>query len=457
MFGNYADLPIDALSAFTEIWHVDFENRLDANGHPVPVCMSAKEQHTGTQIFLSREQLLTLRRAPFDTGPHALMVAYAANAELSCFQALGWPFPCNVLDVYVETCAAINGLDIEGLEKKRPSLLETLDLFGLPSRYSKAEKTQMRDLILNNETYSADQWRDIETYNHSDTDATLVTLPLLLPTLSLPHALHRGRFITSAITTQEWLGLPIDADCLAKFLENWERLKLHFIARDDNFGLYDGTSLVEQRLWDLIDAKRWDWPRLPSGRYKADKTTFGKQARRYPELKSMARLRENIADLHLHELAKAVGADGFCRCWPAPFGSKTGRNQPSGKVFLPSLPAWLRGLLRPPPGWTLIEMDWDAQEAGLMAGQTGDPAMIEDYKSGDPYWGFGVRAGLVPQHADKRNYQELREGFQTGCPRNELRHVALWHRCENQALAIVGARDPRRAPPHLSDFPSRVG
>jgi hypothetical protein len=32
-------------------------------------------------------------KAPFDTCPNSLMVAYAADAELSCFLALGWPFP----------------------------------------------------------------------------------------------------------------------------------------------------------------------------------------------------------------------------------------------------------------------------------------------------------------------------------------------------------------------------
>jgi hypothetical protein len=397
-------------TALTRAWHVDFEYRLDACHHPVPVCMFAQEQHTGQEISLRHDELLKLRRAPFDTGPNDLLIAYSAHAELSCFQALGWPFPYNTIDVFVETCAAINGLEIEGLEEKRPNILEALELFGLPSRYTKAEKEAMRQLILNHASYSAEQWIKIEDYNRSDVEATLALMPFLSPTFDLPRVLHRGRFIASAITSQEWCGLPIDDDCLnEEFLENWEVLQLHFIARDDDFGLYDGTSFVEQRLYDLIDAKRWDWPRLASGKYKKDKRTFGKQAQRYPELKRTARLRENIADLRINKLADAVGADGFCRCWPAPFGSKTGRNQPSGRVFLPALPTWLRGLLRPPAGWTLIELDWDAQEVGVMAGLSGDPAMIEDYRSGDPHWSFGVRAGLVPKDADKRDYRELRD------------------------------------------------
>ena len=91
---------------YDSVWHLDFEFREDANHLPVPVSLFAYEQHTGTEIFLRREQLLTLRRAPFGTGPRDLLVTFAANAEISCFLALGWPFPFNVLDLYVETIAS---------------------------------------------------------------------------------------------------------------------------------------------------------------------------------------------------------------------------------------------------------------------------------------------------------------------------------------------------------------
>ena len=400
-------LTSSALTRFKSIWHVDFEFRQDAYRHPLPVCMFTKEQYSGREIFLRRDQLLTLRRAPFDTGPNDLMVTYT-NAELSCFQILGWPFPYNVLDVYVETCAAINGLEIEGLKDKRPSLLETLELFGLPSDYTGAEKTSMRDLILDHQDYSEEQWREIENYNRADVDDTLRILPPLLPNLDLTRALHRGQFMT-AITPQELLGLPIDTDAFNRLLENWDYLRLHYITRDDEFGLYDGTSFVEQRLGGLIKNRRWDWALTPSGKYKADAMTFGKQARRYPELKRTAHMRQIIGELRLNDIASAVGVDGFCRCWLAPFWTRTGRNQPPGKVFLPALPTWLRGLLRPPPGWVLIELDWKSQEVAIMAGITGDPAMIEDYKSGDPYWGFGLRAGLVACDADKAEHRELRD------------------------------------------------
>jgi hypothetical protein len=109
-----AGLPT-SFDRFREVWHVDFEFRFDVNHLPVPVAMFAKEHRTGAEISMRRDQLLARSRAPFDTGPDALVVAYSAVAELSCFHVLQWPAPGNVLCAYVEASAAINGRDIVGL------------------------------------------------------------------------------------------------------------------------------------------------------------------------------------------------------------------------------------------------------------------------------------------------------------------------------------------------------
>ena len=131
---------------FRAIWHVDFEFRQDDNHLPVPVAMFAKEHRTGAEIGpLRRDQLLKLRRAPFEIGPDVLMTSYSIVAELSCFKVLGWPMPRHLLCIYFETSAAINGLEIVGLEKKRPSLLEACDLFAI-HHMPKNHKKHVRDL-----------------------------------------------------------------------------------------------------------------------------------------------------------------------------------------------------------------------------------------------------------------------------------------------------------------------
>ena len=221
--------------------------------------------------------------------------------------------------------------------------------------------------------------------------------------IDLPRALHRGRYMM-AVARQERCGLPIDVEYLAQLVAHWERLQLHFIARDDEFGLYEGTSFREQRMWDLIAARNWDWPLTAHGRPELKIKTLARQARRYPELKPLVRLRNNIAELRISKLANTVGADGFSRCPMLPFWTRTSRCQPSArdKVFLPSLPSWLHGLLRPPPGFALVELDWSGQENAIMAALSGDPGMIADYRSGDPHWASACAPGWWPPMPTRR-------------------------------------------------------
>ena len=77
---------------------------------PVPVAMFAKEHRTGAVRTLRRPELLACTKAPFNTGPDTLVVAYSIVAELTCFRMLGWPLPQHALCTYFETAAAINGL-----------------------------------------------------------------------------------------------------------------------------------------------------------------------------------------------------------------------------------------------------------------------------------------------------------------------------------------------------------
>jgi hypothetical protein len=39
---------------FESVWHIDFEYRQDACHHPVPVCMHAYEERTGTDLWFDR-------------------------------------------------------------------------------------------------------------------------------------------------------------------------------------------------------------------------------------------------------------------------------------------------------------------------------------------------------------------------------------------------------------------
>ena len=200
-----------------------------------------------------------------------------------------------MIDVYVETIAAINGNPDVWPEKRRPKLPEALELFGLTPVMPVEEKDRMRDMILGHTDYTEEQWGEIQPYNRVDTTETADLEEALAPSLDLPRALFRGRYSGAAVARMEATGLPIDTayqDCL---LENEDRIKLYFIRRDDTFGLYEGTSFREGRLHNLIDAFGWDWPLTEHGRPELQRKTLAQQARRYPQLKPLVRLRDLIA------------------------------------------------------------------------------------------------------------------------------------------------------------------
>ena len=163
--------------------------------------------------------------------------------------------PRHLLCSYFETSAAINGLDIVGLEEKRPSLLEACDLFAIP-HMPKDHKKHVRDLILNNESYSDEQWREIADYNRDDVLLTIPLLEAIAPTIDVPAALFRGRYAT-AVVDMEARGIPISTRHLAALREQWQALRMFFIRRDDTFGLYDDAgSFKEDRFKTLAERQR---------------------------------------------------------------------------------------------------------------------------------------------------------------------------------------------------------
>jgi DNA polymerase-1 len=400
---------------FAQVWHCDFEYRQDENHCPAPVAMLAREHRSGAEIFMRRPELLASTRAPFNTGPDALVTGYAVSAELGCFRQLGWAPPRNVLCTYFETSAAINGLEIDGLEMKRPSLLETRDLFDIP-HMAKEQKAHVRDLILGKTEYTEEDWREIDPYVREDGLRNISVLEALAPTIDLPAALFRGRY-AAPVADMEANGLPVDVEYLQRGLvAHWPALRMFYIRRDDPFGLYRGDgSFDESRLETLIKDRGWaNWPRTEkTGKLSTRSADIGKMAKRYPELKPFQRLRDQIAELRLGAFLNTIGADGKSRCPIMPFWTRSGRNQPQGrdKAFLLSLPSWTHGAIKPPEGWGVASLDWVAQEPGIMAGLSGDRAMIEDYGSGDMHMGFLIRAGLAPIWASKDSHREQRDAI----------------------------------------------
>jgi hypothetical protein len=177
----------------------------------------------------------------------------------------------------------------------------------------------------------------------------------------------------------------------------------------------DGRCIGPMRFctdrWAEFLARRGiPWPRLESGALALDDDTFREMARVYPaEVGPVRELRHALSQLRLNDLA--AGADGRNRLVLSAFRSRTGRNQPSNTGFIFGPSTWLRALIRPGPGRAVAYCDWSAQELGIAAALSGDEAMQEAYRSGDPYLWLARRVGAVPLDATKKTHPGEREQF----------------------------------------------
>lgn len=164
------------IPAGMQVWAVDFEFSVPLGDHVVPRCMVAIEARSGRRLRLWEGDLHARTSAPFPVGDGAVMVAYAASAELSCFLALGWPMPALVLDLYIEFLARTNGIE----RPQGKSLLAALAYFGL-SGIDASEKQAWRDIVLRGGPCTAEEQEGILDYCESDVRALLTLLPYLEP------------------------------------------------------------------------------------------------------------------------------------------------------------------------------------------------------------------------------------------------------------------------------------
>ncbi len=396
------------LTRFQEIWVVDFEFQQRAGECPLPICLVAREFHTGRRFRLWADELQGRAVAPYPTGPDCLFVAYFASAEMGCHLALHWPLPARILDLYVEFRGRTNGLPLPC----GAGLLGALAWFGLDG-IGATEKSDMRDLAIQ-EGHAAAQWGPerraaMLDYCESDVTATTRLLRAMIPKLDLPRALLRGRYM-AAVACMERTGVPLDGPALATLRANWQGIKAGLVSKvDARYGIFEDLTFKADKFAVYLAGAGIPWPRLESGALDLKGDTFKDMARAYPQLQPLRELRATLSELRLEELA--VGKDGRNRAMLSPFRSKTGRNQPSNTRFVFGPATWIRGLIKPGPGRGLAYIDWSQQEFGIAAALSGDSAMQAAYGSGDPYLEFAKQAGAVPLDATKKSHAREREQF----------------------------------------------
>jgi DNA polymerase I len=390
------------LGAFREVVLVDFEFASAAGERPAPLCLVAHELRSGRRFRLWRGQFGPA--PPYANGPDVLFVAFYSSAELGCSRVLGWPMPPRVLDLFVEFRDRTNGLATPG----GASLLGALTYFNLDT-LGATEKRELQEAI------GTDTWQnrytpeEILAYCQTDVEALAGLLSAMVPKIDLPRALLRGRYM-AAVSGIEWAGVPIDVETLTQLRGHWTDIQDDLIAAiDADYGVYEGRAFKSDRFARWLTKKNIPWPHLESGNLSMDDDTFRQMARAYPTVSPLRELRSSLSDLRLNDLA--VGRDGRNRTLLSCFRSRTGRNQPSNAKFIFGPSVWLRGLIKPPPGYGIAYVDWRQQEFGIAAALSRDESMRAAYLSGDPYLEFAKQARGAPCDATKETHGPQRELF----------------------------------------------
>ena len=380
--------------------HASFEDASRSGGRQRPVCMVAKELRSGQTWRLWRGEFGSV--PPFPIGPDALFAAFYASAELGCFRALGWPMPASILDLFTEFRDRTNGLETPA----GSGLIGALTYFALDP-IAAQEKDRLRLLILRGGPWSESERKEILEYCETDIVALEQLLPAMLPQIDLPRALLRGRYMAAA-AAMEWHGVPIDTATLALLREHWTDIQDDLIAAiDANYGVYEGRTFKVERFEAFLIRHDIPWPRLESGALDLSRDTFRQMAKSYAIISPLHELRHAMSEMRLNDLA--VGHDGRNRTILSAFRAKTSRNQPSNTKFIFGPSVWLRGLIKPPPGYAMAYVDWSNQEFGIAAKLASDEQMMAAYQSGDPYLAFGKQCGRLPQDATKASHPDTRQ------------------------------------------------
>ena len=230
-----------------------------------------------------------------------------------------------------------------------------------------------------------------------------------------PHRLAKSTVawpILWTIAAIERRGIPMDTGTLQAFRERWDAIKAGLIHSVDPDSLVYVDGVFGRERWsNLLARHHIPWPRDPmTGRLLLDDDTFRQQAKAHPKVVApYHELRATLSRLKLNSLA--VGSDGRNRTMLSPFGSATGRNQPSNSKFIFGPSTWIRGLIKPSEGRTNANIDWAQQELGIAAALSGDEKMMNAYTSGDPYLTLAKMAGAVPEAATRQTHPAERAAY----------------------------------------------
>ena len=361
---------------------------------------------------------------PFDWN-RVLLVPFNAVAEGHSWLHLLQGMPRNIYDTYVEN-ARLYKTFRSG--KGALDLRTTAQHYGIPEVMTKEHKDEMRDMVIENASYTAEQREKILDYCLEDVELTQkifikqvedIEKKNNLKTIEdykteISQIMFRGASQLH-VAKIERAGIDINYSKVLDFKKYWSEVEDIIIKRlDKDIKVHDedGTERYDYFVELVKRIKLFGkWERtFKTNKLRTDKKYIDKMIKKFPE----------ILDLQIYKQIKSLKAytkltvfnpcaDGKLRCSWNMFGTETGRCTPSTNANIFGGAKWQRSLIRPGLGYVMYYLDYEQQELAIQGYLSGDKKLIEAYNSGDGYLQSAKWLNLVPEYATKKTHPEERE------------------------------------------------
>ena len=377
-------------------------------------------------------------------------ISYAALAECRALHSIDInPLDFDWVDLYVEWRQLKNHNDlwnfgwvknkegeiiksvpyhVEGNSKETGYGLTDCALRVLKLDLDAGHKDKMREIIINETNFTDKHVADILKYGESDVtflrsiyDRMLLYYTKYFSLDKRYDFVNRGRFI-AALSMSEYGGIPLDMSALTNIQGYHSEIEDEIV--NDMNSVYElflpkkagGWTFKHNLFGDLVEKLKLDekWPRTAKGKYATDSKTIEK-FRSVPQVEKLYQTLKTRKSINFvkdpSKSGQYIGSDGHIRPYFGPFGTQTGRNAAKATSFPPAMANWLRCIMRPHKGQTIIGIDYGSQEFAIGASLSGDKNMIEAYESGDPYLYFAKKAKAVPTDGKREDHEATRNLF----------------------------------------------
>ena len=331
----------------------------------------------------------------------------------------------------LNTCKNVLGIDI-GAGQKSEALALILEC---KAEYSQAEKDQILTYANGDTQHLIPLWLELRSIQHSRTRKPIEQIEQF--------AEFRGRY-SANVAIYARNGIPIDIKrwenlvhnkpiVLAEEIERFQKEVAYIYEYDrkaERYKTSPNQAMAKPWVESLEKKLRVTWPTssrgysfsVADGSPLQDFRDIDAEVLQYCRLQElMAGLKAHATELEAierHKQGKRTFRDAMCsqnflHPWYKPFGTQTGRNAPAATGFVFAQAGWLRGLVNPPEGQVIIELDFGSQESWIAAVVSGDKELIHAYQSGDPYLAFAISAKAAPKDATKKSHGDVRNLFKS--------------------------------------------